>query len=350
MKFFSLDCHIGVADVKSVFAELGHELVVHSLSSHSHLMGWKKCSDFVINENNWRSLSSTNCDLFYETHREELRSYDGFVCFYPPSFSMMYEKFEKPIITQVPIRFEVPFQHRKFDLSRYITHLRRTIDSGQLKALANNRFDSVYCSSIVGREFKLVPSLCDYLGVERSGSKRDVLIHGDTQKIVPNVRGTRRLAKGYSWEELYSHSAIIHIPYHNTIMSLFEQYSANMPILVPSDDFMMELWRKNPNSVMSQKSWLEVDNRPPERIYQIDDGLDVNLYNDERVVRKIVEMSDWNDREWMPHTVKFESWTHLQYLIENHDFASVSEKMRNEAPARKEKILNLWQGVLESVR
>ena len=349
MKFFALDCHIGIADIRSVFAELGHELVVHSLSSHSHLMGWKKCNDYVINENNWRSLGSANCDLFYETHKEELRDYDGFVCFYPPSFSMMYEKFEKPIITHVPIRFEVPFQHRRFDLSRYITHLRRTITSGQLKPLANNRFDSVYCSSIVGKEFRLIPSLCDYLGVERKGSSREVVIHGDTQRIVPEIRGTKRLGKGYTWEELYSHRAAIHIPYHNTIMSLFEQYSANMPVLVPSDDFMIELWRQNPSSIMSQKSWLEVDNKPPERIYQIDRDLDVNLYDDERVFRNIVEMSDWNDKEWMPHTIKFESWEHLRRLVECHDFDATSDAMRADAPARKEKILSQWQDVMERI-
>ena len=349
MKFFALDCHIGIADIMSVFAELGHELVVHSLSSHSHLMGWKKSNDYVINENNWRCLNSANRDIFYETHKEELRDYDGFVCFYPPSFSMLYEKFEKPIITQVPIRFEVPFQHKRHDLSRYITHLRNTIASGQLTPLANNRFDSAYCSSIVGKEFKLIPSLCDYLKIEKGEPSKEVLIHGDTQKIVPEICGTKRLGKGYSWKELYSHKAVVHIPYHNTIMSLFEQYSANMPILVPSNDFMIELWRQNPSSIMSQKSWLEVDNKSPERIYQIDSKLDVNLYDNEEVVKNIVEMSDWNDKEWMPHTVKFESWEHLRHLIENYDFGAVSDAMKADSFVRKSKILNLWQGVMEKI-
>ncbi len=349
MKFFALDCHIGVADIKSVFAELGHELVVHSLSSHAYLMDWKKCEDFLINENNWRSLGTANCDLFYETHRKELASYDGFVSFYPPSFSMMYERFEKPIITHVPIRFEVPFQHRRFDLARYIAHLRRTISSGQLKPLANNRFDSEYCTAIVGADFSLIPSLCDYLSVQRSGNRSEILIHGDAQKIVPDIQGTKRLEKGYSWKELYSHKAVVHIPYHNTVMSMFEQYSANMPILVPSDEFMIRLWRQRPDSVMSQVSWLRVDNVAPERLYQIDGRLDINRYDDEIAMRHIISKSDWNDAEWMPRTIKFDSWEHLRNLFSSHDFNLTSEMMRTEAPARKEKILGLWQNVLENL-
>lgn len=349
MKFFALDCHIGIVDIKSIFAELGHELVVHSISSHANLMGWEQCNKFIVNNENWRSLSSSNCDSFFEAHHEELSSYDGFVCFYPPSFSMMYEKFQKPIITHVPIRFETPFHRRRHDLFNYIMHLRRTIESGQLQPLANNRFDSEYCTAVVGKKFDHIPSLCDYLNVSRQKINKEVIVHGDFQKIAPTMPGLKRLQSGYSWNELYSYNAIVHIPYHNSLMSMFEQYAANMPLLVPSDDFMIELWKKDSRSIMSQISWHSVENLGSERVYQIDKNLDVNLYDDVDVMRNAISLSDWNDKDWMPHVIKFDSWEHLEELIQADDFDSVHEAMKSDSGMRKEKILRLWENVFRRI-
>ena len=136
MKFFALDCHIGIRDIQHQFEQLGHQLDVHSISGHSHLMNWTVDNSFVVNKDNWKSLNKRNYKVFYEYHAERLKDYDGFVCFYPPAFSMLYESFDKPIILQVPIRFEVPFQSDNESLQFYIEHLRRTIDDGQLTPIA----------------------------------------------------------------------------------------------------------------------------------------------------------------------------------------------------------------------
>lgn len=346
MRFFALDCHIGIADMKSIFAELGHSLDVHTISSHASLMGWEKDNSFVINEHNWQALSSANHNLFFETHKKELAKYDGFVCFYPPAFSMLYEKFDKPIIVHVPIRFETPFQHRPHELAQYIQHLKRTIDNGQLHALANNRFDAEFCSDIVERDFKLIPSLCDYHIVNRSKKIDKVVVHGDTHNRIPDMQNLVRLTRGYTWGELYSHKAVVHLPYHNTVMSLFEQYSANMPILMPSDDFMMKLWREDSNSVMSQVSWLKVDNRQQRNLHATKCVPDINMYENENAIRYIVEKSDWNDKEWMPHVIKFDSWRHLEELTHDTIIDDTHQLMLQSASARKISILDAWNNTL----
>jgi hypothetical protein len=312
-------------------------------------MNWNVENSFIVNKDNWRSLNRHNFHLFHQQHADRLKDYDGFVCFYPPSFSMMYENFDKPIILQVPIRFEVPFQHSREDLSFYVNHLQRTIKSGQLIPLANNRFDSEFCSDVVGHEFKLVPSICDYLHKTRSKSKNEVLIHGDLYNRVPNLRGTKRLTSGYTWDELYSYKAIVHIPYHNSIMSLFEQYTANMPLLFPSDKFLMSLWENDKFNTLSQISWLKIDQSFPRPLHKMSSIPDVNNYDSRESTEFIVKKSDWNDEEWMPFIVKYDSWEHLQHLIDDFDFEEIHEKMKSFNKDKSKKVLGMWDDVLRRI-
>jgi hypothetical protein len=46
---------------------------------------------------------------FYDTYAKELEQYDGFICCYPPIFAMLYQRFNKPIIIDIPIRYEYPW-------------------------------------------------------------------------------------------------------------------------------------------------------------------------------------------------------------------------------------------------
>jgi len=349
MKFFALDCHIGIRDIQRQFEQLGHQLDVHSISGHAHLMNWNVDSSFIVNKDNWKSLNQRNFHLFHEHHADRLKDYDGFVCFYPPSFSMLYEKFEKPIILQVPIRFEIPFHVNNEELQFYISHLQRTIDSGQLIPLANNRFDSEFCSDVVGREFKLIPSLCDYTGKTRARTSDDVVIHGDPTNKIPSVAGLKKLKSGYSWDELYSHKAIVHMPYHNTVMSLFEQYTAGMPLLFPSDDFLLNLWESDKDQILSQVSWTKIHGMRSSSIHKMNKLPDINNYNSKESIEFIIKKSDWNDEEWMPFIRKYESWDHLQHLIHSSNFDDLHELMRDFNLRKKEKVLNMWNDVLGRV-
>ena len=349
MRIFALDCHIGIRDIQVQFKKLGHILDVHSLSDHAHLMGWKKEMGLSVSAENWRGISQQNYLNFYQTHKAQLSRYDGFVCFYPPMFSLLYEPFNKPILTQVPIRQEVPFENKKPELDFFLSHLQKTIDSGQLKPLANNRLDQELCSQMVGRPYQLIPSLCDYLGQKYNPTKNTAVIHGDLHQTIPLVTGTSRLASGYSWKELYEHKAIVHFPYNNSIMSLFEHYSGNIPLLFPSDTFLIEQWRSNPAKVLAQVSWLKVQNLPPHSLYPIDASRDVNLYDQESVIKYVISKSDWNDATWMPHILKYDNWEHLKDLIHTTDFEEISAKMVISNQIREEKILKAWDTVLHNL-
>lgn len=112
MKIFNLDCHVSVIeDLKNTFESLGHVVDTWSLSGHNWIFNREPSSVEVINQNTWMSLDENMCDAFYERYKDELSKYDAFLCTYPPAFSIIYEKFNKPIILQIPIRYEVPFHN-----------------------------------------------------------------------------------------------------------------------------------------------------------------------------------------------------------------------------------------------
>ena len=99
MKIFNLDCHISViADLKDIFESLGNEVVSWSVSGHNWVFKREASKVDVVNENTWHGLDQRMCDMFYERYKDELSVYDAFLCTYPPSFCMLYEKFKKPII------------------------------------------------------------------------------------------------------------------------------------------------------------------------------------------------------------------------------------------------------------
>src|SRR6478609_4037885 len=80
MKFFNIDFHISViADIKSLFAELGHSVDTRSLSNHTWVFG--RDMDLVpgLDGMSTTSFGQSECDRFYKHERNNLEQYDGFI-------------------------------------------------------------------------------------------------------------------------------------------------------------------------------------------------------------------------------------------------------------------------------
>ena len=151
------------------------------------------------------------------------------------------------------------------------------------------------------------------------------------------------LGKRYSWSQLYEHRAIVVIPYNVSIMSVFEHYSACAPIYVPTRDFLKRLMKQYPDEVLSDLSFAQVTGRPAVARPHID--LDLNDVRDEQVVDWYLDRADFYDPSWMPSIRQFESWPHLDHLLEADDQLSISQQMASEKPQRVARISSLWDGV-----
>lgn len=328
MNFFNIDLHISViADIKKIFKKLGHNVDDKCLSGHAFVMG--RQTDTIglgLTNNNWQILLNKSfCDRFYDRYKDELKGYDGFICTYPPSFALLYEKFNKPIIIQAPIRFEAPFQNKPDELKTFIDFLQNGIDNKQIIPICNSLYEKKYCEKFTDREWKLIPNICDYTNINCMGTGNTFLLYS-RQNIICNhnkVMSSRQyLGHNYTWSKLNNIAGAIHLPYNISTMSIFEQYTGNIPLLFPTPEFIIELYNKG--LALTEISWNH------NKLDSID----------------WIKLADFYNEEWMPYIQYFESFNHLEQMVNNANSIELSNNMRTFNYERKEKIYNLWKDVL----
>jgi hypothetical protein len=351
MKFFNLDCHISViADLKQIFESLGHEVTSWSVSGHNFVFDRDPVKVDIINQHTWLQLDDDMCDRFYQRYKDELSSYDAFICTYPLTFSKLYEKFKKPIILHVPIRYEVPFHNNKEKWENFNEYLRNGIDRGFIIPVANSEYDKRYFEFFVERECKFIPNICEYTNTKWNPMKNQFLYSGrlpinlDKSKIV----NKDTLGK-YKWSDLSEFKGIIVIPYTCSTMSIFEHYTANIPLFFPTKRYMMELYKSFGNFVLSELTWNRIFNLPPGSIIECDRSNDPNAYNNLEIMSNWIDYSDFYNQDSMPHIIYFDSQEDLLDKLETTNLIEVSEKMSNFNKLRREKVYNEWDKILNNL-
>jgi hypothetical protein len=349
MKFFNLDCHISViADLKKIFEDLGHSIDSKSISGHNWIFGKNPDQIEVINSNNWWNLDQKLADDFYNTYKEELSEYDGFVLTYPPSFSMLFEKFEKPIIIQIPIRYEVPFHNNQNNWIKFNNFLRKNIDKNIIFPVSNSLYDKKYFEYFVEKDCNYIPNICEYTKSKYDPINKKFLYSSKLDINLGSEFFNKKLLGKYDWQDLANFKGIVLIPYNCSIMSIFEHYTANIPLFVPSINFMLELFKEHKNNgVLSELTWNQVFNLPSGSIlFNNKKNDDPNDYNNTENIRRWIELSDFYNQEWMPYITYFDSFDDLKYKIKNTDLDSISNKMEEFNLKRKNLILDKWKDLL----
>ena len=326
MKFFNLDLHVSVIqDIKQILEPLGHTVDKWSISGHSWVFGKEADKVDVVNQQTWLGLDQDMCDRFYERYKDELSDYDCFIACYPPAFSLLYEKFDKPIIAVSATRYEHPFSGDENRWGWFNEKLTGMIDSGQVIPVCNNKYDKLYCEHFTNRTWHHIPSLCDYT----QATYRPNPINGCimSSRVNHQVDGCKHISSlgRYSWENLYSHKAIIHVPYNTSIMSIFEQYTAGVPLLFPTLEFGKVI-----------EGYLS------ELFFHANERIVPTLYSDQAIM-----LSDFYDHVWMPHILFYDSFKEIPQILSSVDLLDLSERMRDFNDARKLTITERWQDLLK---
>jgi hypothetical protein len=320
MKFFNIDLHISVIeDIKTIFNSLGHSVDSWNLSGHNWVFNRSPASVDIVNQQTWKYIDQNMCDSFYERYKHDLSEYDGFIACYPPVFALLYEKFNKPIYIVVATRYEHPFSNDENKWSWLDGKLKSMIDNGQVIPIANNKYDKTYCEYFLDREFKHIPNICSYTE-SKYNPQFDPIVSGRIKiNGLKHISGLGR----FNWNDLYGHRAIVHIPYNVSIMSIFEQYTADVPLLFPSPELCMSI----------KGSMSELFFRPNCR---------VNSYSTEDIL-----LSDFYDQEWMPFIKQFSSIEELVHLTEDTKVLNeISDNMKKFNEERQSRIHKLWRQIL----
>lgn len=258
IRIFNLDLHVSVVkDVEWIVKEIygsGVEITNWSISGHNWVFGTQAAPAKVdiINQTSWHSISPTSSMItnFQRRYDAELSKYDAFLVTHTPVFCLLYEKYGKPVICVNSCRFDQPFCWRgegrtsddgKSGFQWLVDGLRRMTASGQLRIISNNKADAAYLKSGTGIESQVIPSMCLYTGLQWLPNVRPAVCFGDRGLFPDSPHLVSKPASGYSWSQLYACRAIVHVPYEMSTMSLFEQYSAGVPLFFPTPAFYAQL-------------------------------------------------------------------------------------------------------------
>jgi len=351
LRFFNLDLHISViADVKKIFESFGHEVVDWSISGHTWVFNKKPSRVDIVNQYTWYYLDQQMCEAFYERYKDFLEQFDGFIVTYNATFALLYQRLNKPIIIVNPTRYENPFTlyPHKWNWINY--YLMEGVSSGKITIVSNNKGDQEYLKYYTNIDSTHIPSLCNYTQATYTGKQKGFISRtGCWQKMNNKLQigliQNNALSEPYTWQDLYDFQGIIHVPYQVSTMSIFEQYTANVPLFFPTKRFLKDLFFNCPESgAFAQLSFFQH--------FQVNlpevPG-DFNNLSDPAVIDRWIELADFYDEENMPYIIYFDSFQELEQLLINTNVQEVSLRMQKHNIQRKKMIYEKWEKVLENV-
>ena len=356
MKFFNIDLHISIiADMKKIFSDIGHEVYDKSLSEHTWVFNRQKDSIPMLDNGRWMHLSPQQfSDEFYNSYKSQFDDkIDAFIVTYPPVFSLLYKHFNKPIIINNPIRYEWPFSFRKKDWEYFNVFLKEGVDNNKIILVANNLHDKKYMEDFIGREVEHIPSICDYYNARYESNNND-FIYYSRNKIseITNskIKYKDDLFKSHKHEDLIKFKGIIHIPYQISYMSIFEQYTSNIPLFIPTKEFLMKIYKENKYSVLKEVSWNNYCGERSESFVDYKGKYDPNDYNNFEAVNDWLQYADFYDQEWMPYITYFSSFEELNKIVDEVDTDIISNNMKVFNEKRKVLIYDKWNNLINKIK
>lgn len=344
MKFFNIDLHISViADIEKIFKNLGHTIDINYLSNHAWVFGKNATNEFCINQSNWKDISLEMCNKFYQENKTKLEKYDGFIVTHIPMLSMLYKKFDKPIIFVASTRYEYPFTDNTIRWNRLNNFLQGT---DNIIFVANNLYDKWYCEQFLDFTFEHIPNICNYTNAVYSNDSNIHVYYSKKLNLTnTNIINKDKLGR-YTWTELYKYKSIIHIPYNISTMSIFEQYTANMPLFFPTKEYLLELAVQK--LALSELSYTQVLNIENKSLIKYKGNIDPNNTNDINLLKQAIDLADFYNED-MKEVMYFSSLDDLKEKINSTNFLQVSNRMEIHNIERKENIKNKWQKILKLV-
>ena len=143
-------------------------------------------------------------------------------------------------------------------------------------------------------------------------------------------------------------------------MKIFEQYTANIPLFLPSPDYLLDMkfnhiWS---SAALSQVSYNEIfagkqgaggSTVQPRSYIKHNLPVDPNAYEDPATVKWWIERADFYDAKNMPYIIYYKSMEHLFELMDTTNLQEVSDAMKAFNKVRKQSINNCWDRILKTL-
>ncbi|CAF2339147.1 unnamed protein product [Rotaria sp. Silwood2] len=371
--FWSNDYHISpIHDLKHLLTPLGVRFIDKSLSGSCSLTD--SCAKHlrILSAHNGMNPNKAIRKQFYEYYKNHplMNRVDAFVCFHPAAMCELFMPFNRTIIVIASTRYELG-RFSTDEWNEWNKNLRIIASDPRNIVAANNLYDAEYIRYFTGINATVLSSICDYTRFVYRPNKRNLeyIFIPSHKQIYFNqqfldelkvsikkfnapiiVKPLRQLYKFYRYINLVRHPAIIYLPYQVSLMSIFEQYSMNIPLFFPSLDLLSEWHLKY--SVVFDRTWdkaLSGVSKNSSAIpgYELNSSVpDPNNEYDLSAIRYWLKFADFY--QW-PHITYFNSTDDLTLKLMNTNLNFISEQMSEYNRKKKIELLEHWKTILNRI-
>ena len=298
--------------------------------------------------------------------------YDGVITSHSIITSYRLKDLNLPLFHVNSTRFGNEWSQDPAKHDTLVKEIQQLLHTNRLHVVHNNRGDQQYFAQFFPRvephQQIHIPSLCESIHRIRTRivipkkfliwDTRQVLLQQNSSPFMKELFGKLKanfneavdsqaillaekrayLPEGY----LDKYTAVIHLPYNISTMSIFEQTRSNIPVWVPSQRLLKELWanKDEPNELSwtvfapgSEKTASPLDNvREPE------------------IAEKWASWADFYYPETMGCILTFDSVDDLVAKIMATDYDSLIGQSEDKQQTKREEIFALWEQVFKSLR
>ena len=367
--FFLFRCFSPIHDLKTLLVPLGVQFFDKSLSYSCQRTGTCYSPLRILNRDNGMNPSDEIAQKFVQFYRNqiEMNLVDAFICFHPAAMCELYMPFNRSMIIIASTRYELS----RFDVDQWKKWNENLIKISRNPSnviAANNRYDAEYIRYFTGINVTVLPSFCNYTLSDYNPRRSEFLlgpIHEPTFDLIfreilrqslkrsgktsIEIHPIRTIYPNYQYSDLTHHRAIIHVPYQVSIMSLFEQYRMNIPLVFPSLDLLTQ-WHYE-YGVVNEKTWDQTftGNRPAGSNINgvLPNVPDPNNDRNRTSIRYWLNFSDFY--QW-PHIIYYDSTDDLIEKLDRTNFLLVSQRMKQYNKQLGQQLLHQWNTILEKIK
>jgi hypothetical protein len=234
--------------------------------------------------------------------------------------------------------------------------------------LGDKQYFHQYFPSLAPQQEIIIPSLCEQgMRLRSKTPEKPKLLVWDTRQILlqegksPFMKQLYTKCKG-AWGDAFESqavlmaeagtflpegyldefSAVIHMPYNVSTMSLFEQARANIPIWIPSKRLLQQLWtdKQEPNEL----SWTVFAPGTEASASTMD------AVRTPEVVERWIHTADFYKPDVLPTVLIFDSIEELLQKGLTTDYQAIINMSEQSHQQRREAIYFAWEQVFQALR
>jgi hypothetical protein len=280
----------------------------------------------------------------------------------------LYMPFNRSMIIIASTRYEL-WRFRPREWIKWNENLIKISQDPKNIIAANNLYDAEYIRYFTGINVTLLPSFCNYTNSVYNPKRNEFLlapIHAEHFDLLFNtllkdsleryytknkieIVPIRKIYRNYEYSDLTNHPAIIYVPYQVSVMSLFEQYRMNIPLVFPSLNLLTHWHYKY--GLVNEKTWDQTLTGIMPGGSNIKGVLtDVPDPNNDKNYTAIRYWLNFSDFYQWPHIIYYESTDDLIQKLDTTDFWMVSRKMKKYNKQFSKNLLNKWKQILDNIK